>query len=189
DRLQEVMLYFDFLFHLACYLAPLRDRFLKDKGRSLLPYQLPIIAMINVKISVPVYKRDEWGQFDRKSNVEIAADAETFSEAYSFLRVQVDELLQQSGAENTLLLNLSGLEKQISNKERTLQHLNKKIEIATNQLQRLQIFLQRLGIDPDSYSLFIADKLIDSGVAVEAEVDPIPFDSAEYDDDDDSREF
>ncbi|MEG5008279.1 hypothetical protein [Microcoleus sp. B5-D4] len=148
--------------------------------------------MINVKISVPVYKRDEWGHFDRKSNVEIAADAETFSEAYFFLRAQIDELLQQSGAENTLLLNLSALEKEIANKERTLQHFNKKIEIATNQLQRLQIFLQRLGIDPGSYSLFIADKLIDSGVAVETEVDPIPFNSsAEYDDDDDddSREF
>ncbi|MEG4453846.1 hypothetical protein [Microcoleus sp. N9_A1] len=143
--------------------------------------------MINIKITVPVYKRDEWGQFDRKSNVEIAADAETFSEAYLFLRTQIDELLQQSGAENTLLLNLHGLQKEIANKERTLEHLDKKIQVAKNQLQRLQSFLQRLGIDPDSYSLFIADKPIDSAVAVEAEVDPIPFDSET--DEDISHEF
>ncbi|MEG5099371.1 hypothetical protein QUB69_36325, partial [Microcoleus sp. AT13-A6] len=57
DRLQEVMLYFDFLFHLACYLAPLRDRFLKDKGRSLL-YQLSITAMTTLRISLPVYSKN-----------------------------------------------------------------------------------------------------------------------------------
>ena len=145
--------------------------------------------MINVKINVPVYKRDEWGHFERKADVHISSDAQTFSEAYTFLRTQIDELLQQSGAENTLLLNLHDLQKEIANKERTLQLLDKKIQVANNQLQRLQIFLQRLGIDPDSYSLLIADKAIDSAVAVEAEVDPLPFNYSEDDDDDDSREF
>jgi len=132
---------------------------------------------INVKITAPVYIANEFGSFDRKADIQIAGDFNSFSEGYVFLRTQVDELLQQSNAANTLLLNLRGLESEISNKERTLEYLNKKIETATNQLQRLQNFLERLGIDPSSYSLLIANGPIGSAVAVEAEVDSILFDS------------
>ena len=83
------------------------------------------------------------------------------------LRTQVDELLKQSHAENTLLLNLDDLQATISSKERTLEHLERKIETAKNQLQRLQNFLERLGIDPSSYSLLIANGSIGSAGAVE----------------------
>jgi len=147
--------------------------------------------MINIKITAPVYKRDQWGQFDRKADIQIAADSETFSEGYAFLRAQVDELLQQSGAENQMLLKLHDLEKDISSKEKTLQSLQNKIETAKGQLQRLQDFLERLGIDPGSYSLLVANGPIGlksaSGVVTEVENDPIPFNCS--DDDDDSREF
>jgi hypothetical protein len=129
------------------------------EGRSLF-YQLPITAMINLKITAPVYKRDEWGQFDRKVDIQVAADVETFSEGYAFLRAQVDELLQQSDAENQMLLKLHDLEKHIYRREKSLESLNDKIEIANRQLQRLQNFLERLGIDPGSYSLFIAEQPI-----------------------------
>jgi hypothetical protein len=161
------------------------------EGRSLF-YQLPITAMINIKITAPVYKRDEWGEFGRKADIQIAADAETFSEGYAFLRTQVDELLQQSGAENQMLLKLHDLEKHISRREKTLQSLDNKIEIANRQLQRLQNFLERLGIDPGSYSLFIADKPIGlksaaEVVTTEVENDPIPFNC--LDDDDNPHEF
>ncbi len=133
--------------------------------------------MINVKMTAPVFKTNEFGSFERKADIQIAGDFDSFSEGYAFLRTQIDELLKQSQAENTLLLNLHDLEREIANKERTLQHLDKKIETAKNQLQRLQNFLERLGIDPGSYSLLIANGPIGSAVAVEAEVDPIPFDS------------
>ena len=86
--------------------------------------------MINIKITAPVYKRDKWGQFDRKVDIQVAADVETFSEGYAFLRTQVDELLQQSGAENQMLLKLHDLEKHISRIEKTIESLDKKIEIA-----------------------------------------------------------
>jgi len=86
--------------------------------------------MINIKITAPVYKRDEWGHFDRKVDIQVAADVETFSEGYAFLRTQVDELLQQSGAENQMLLKLHDLEKHISRREKTLESLDKKIEMA-----------------------------------------------------------
>ncbi len=146
--------------------------------------------MINIKITAPVYKRDKWGQFDRKVDIQIAADAETFSEGYAFLRTQVDELLQQSGAENQMLLKLDDLEKHISAKEKTLQSVQNKIEIAKGQLQRLQDFLERLGIDPGSYSLLVANGPIGlksaSGVVTEVENDPIPFNCSDDDDDNDN---
>ncbi|MEG4528822.1 hypothetical protein, partial [Microcoleus sp. C2D2] len=135
---------------------------------------------------------DEWGHFDRKVDIQVAADVETFSEGYAFLRTQVDELLQQSGAENQMLLKLHDLEKHISRREKTLESLESKIEIANAQLQRLQNFLERLGIDPGSYSLFIGDRPIGlksaaEVVTTEVENDPIPFNCS--DDDEDSHEF
>ena len=149
--------------------------------------------MINLKITAPVYKRDEWGQFDRKVDIQVAADVETFSEGYAFLRAQVDELLQQSDAENQMLLKLHDLEKHIYRREKSLESLNDKIEIANRQLQRLQNFLERLGIDPGSYSLFIADQPIglksaSEVVITEVENDPIPFNCSD-DDEDNSHEL
>jgi chromosome segregation ATPase len=148
--------------------------------------------MINVKITAPVFRKDEFAGFDRKADIQIAGDFESFSEGYTFLRTQIDELLQAQQAENTLLLNLDGLQQEIANKERTLQRLNKDIELAKNQLQRLQNFLQRLGIDPTAYSLLIANKPIESstssGVCAEV-VDPIPFDLSDRYEDDSTDEF
>ena len=139
-------------------------------------YHLLITMTINIKITAPVYRANEYGGFDRGADIEIAGDFDSFTEGYVFLRTQIDELLKQSNADNTLLLNLEGLQAIISSKERTLERVNRSIEIAQDQLRRLHNFLERLGIDPDSYSLVIADKPIVSAVAVEAEVDPIPFD-------------
>lgn len=148
--------------------------------------------MINVKITAPVFKRDEFAGFERKADIHIAGDFGSFSEGYTFLRTQIDELLQAQQADNTLLLNHDGLQQEIANKERTLQRLNKDIEIARNQLQQLQNFLQRLGIDPTAYSLLIANKSIElspsSGVCAEV-VDPIPFDLLDRDDSTDEDEF
>jgi hypothetical protein len=148
--------------------------------------------MINIKIKAPVLKKNEFGYLEPKADIQIAADFDSFSEGYAFLRTQVDELLQQQQAENTLLLHLSGVEEEIANKERTLQRLNKSIEIARDQLQRLQNFLERLGIDPNAYSLTIANKLIESStsssVCTEV-VDPIPFDLLDRNDSTAEDEF
>ena len=141
---------------------------------------------ISIKITAPVFKSDKYGSFQKKAKIEIVGDFDNFSEGYVLLRAQVDELLKQSHAENTLLLNLHELESTISSKERTLVILNRKIETAKSQRQRLQNFLERLGIDPGSCSLFIADQPIGSAVAVEAEVDPIPFNQGT---DEESHEF
>jgi hypothetical protein len=148
--------------------------------------------MINVKLTAPVFKKSEFGQFERKTDVQIAGDFESFSEGYNFLRTQIDELLQAQQAENTLLINHDQLEQEIRKKERTLQSLHRDIETAKKQLRRLQNFLQRLGIDPTAYSLLITNKPIDSSnpTDVDAEVvDPIPFDLLNPDEDDSTDEF
>jgi hypothetical protein len=134
------------------------------------------MTSIKIKITCPIYRANEYGGFDRGANVEIGGDFDEFTEGYRFLRTQIDELLKQSNADNTLLLNLQGLQATISSKEKTLEYLNRKIKTAEKQLDRLKVLLERLGIDPSSHSLLIADKPLISTVAVEAEVDPIPFD-------------
>jgi len=113
--------------------------------------------MINVKLTVPVFKKDEFGRFERTADIQVTGDFESFSEGYAFLRTEIDELLQLQQADNTLLLNHDKLRKEISNKERTLELLNRNLETAKNQLLRLQNFLERLGIDPSAYSLLISN--------------------------------
>ena len=133
---------------------------------------------INIKITAPVYTVDKYGCLDRGADIQISGDFDGFTEGYVFLRAEIDELLRQSNADNTLLLKHDDLQATISSKERTLEHLNRRIKTATDQIQRLEIFLERLGINPSSHSLLIANELIDSAVAVEAKVDPIPFNLA-----------
>jgi hypothetical protein len=131
--------------------------------------------MITIKLTAPVWKKDEFGRFDRTADIEIAGDFDSLSEGYKFLRTQIDELLSEQRADNTLSLNHEELRKEIANKERKLELINRDLEVAEKQLLRLQNFLQRLGIDPTGYSLVLADKPIESSTSVDVEVvDPIP---------------
>jgi hypothetical protein len=148
--------------------------------------------MIKVQVTAPVFKKDEFGQFNRNADIQVTGDFESFSEGYTFLRTQIDELLQLQQADNTLLLNHDELQEEISKKARTIELLNRDIETAKKQLLRLQNFLQRLGIDPSAYSLLIANNPIGSSTSsvVNAEVvDPIPFDLLDPDEDDGSPKF
>ena len=148
--------------------------------------------MINVKITAPVFKKNEFGYLESKADIQIAGDFDSFSEGYTFLRTQIDELLQAQQAENTLFLKHDKLQEEIDNKEKTLQRINKSIGIAREQFQRLQNLLERLGINPNAYSLTIADKPIElstsSAVGVEV-VNHIPFKLSDGDQDDSTDEF
>jgi chromosome segregation ATPase len=142
--------------------------------------------MFSIKISIPTYKANSWGQLDKQGEVQISAEVDSLSDGYAALKVQVDELLAQANAENQIVVNLQKLGNEIDRRESTLRMLNDKIETARAQLQRLEKFLRRLGIDPASYSLDISNHALESAmdeaeeaVAVEAECDPIPFDPAD----------
>ena len=147
--------------------------------------------MINIKLTAPVFKKNEFSSLERKTDIQIAGDFNTFSEGYNFLKKEINVFLQQQQAENTLLLRHDELQEDIASKEKKLQRINKSIELAREQLNRLANFLERLGIDPNAYSLTIADKPVESSVSVDAEVvDPIPFNlSANEADEDSAGEF
>lgn len=143
--------------------------------------------MFNVKISIPTYEANSWGRLDKQGEVQISADVDSLSQEYSVMKAQVDQLLKEVGAENRLIVDLEALEAKYENKQRSLDILEDKINLATQQLRRLENFLKRLGIDPGvyTYKLTISDDVAlnaantdDSGeVVVEAEVDTLPFDS------------
>ena len=151
--------------------------------------------MFNVKISVPTYQANSWGQLDKQGEVQISADADSLSQEYPVMKAQIDELLKEANAENRLVLDLKELERKCENRQRSLDILQDKINIARQQLRRLETFLKRLGIDPTSYTLIVDEKVAlraattdDSGevVAVEAEVDSTSF---ERNTDEQSHEF
>ena len=151
--------------------------------------------MFNVKISVPTYQANSWGQLDKQGEVQISADVDSLSQEYPVMKAQIDELLKEANAENRLVLDLKELERKCENKQRSLDILQDKINMARQQLRRLETFLKRLGIDPTSYTLIVDEKVAlraattdDSGevVAVEAEVDSIPFERST---DEQSHEF
>ena len=140
--------------------------------------------MINIKISVPTYKSNSWGQLDKHGEVEINSDVDSLSGGYFLLKAQIDELLTQVNAENQMVLDFQKLDSEVDRRKNTLRNLNQKIDVAKSQLQRLEKFLRRLGIDPTSYHLDINSVVLDAAVdeseetfIVEAEVDPILFDS------------
>jgi len=144
---------------------------------------------INVKISVPTYRANSWGQLDTQGEVQISSDVDSLSQEYPVMKAQIDELLKEASAENRLVLDLKDLERKCENKQRSLNILQDKINVARKQLRRMEDFLKRLGIDPASYTLMISEDIALKAVAidesddvvVEAEVDPIPFDSVVVD--------
>jgi|GEM_PF-1083603 len=144
--------------------------------------------MFNVKISVPTYRANPWGRLDKQGEVEISADVNSLSEEYSVMKAQVDALLEKGNAENRLLLDLEAIELKCEKSQETFNDLQDKIEQARHQLRLLENFLKRLGIDSRAYTytLNISDDLAlkaatndeSSDVAMEVEVDPIPFNLA-----------
>jgi hypothetical protein len=141
--------------------------------------------MFHVKISIPTYKANSWGQLDKQGEVQISADVDSLSQEYPVMKAQIDELLREASAENRLVLDFKVLERQCENKQQSLDILQDKINIATQKLRRMENFLKRLGINPASYSLMISEDIAlkaattdeSDDVVVEAFVDPIPFDS------------
>lgn len=142
--------------------------------------------MFKVKVSIPAYRANSWGRLDKHGELEISSDVNSLSEEYPLIKAQVDELLEKANAENRLVLDLEAVKLECEKSQDTLEDLQDKIKQARHQLGLLENFLKRLGIDPRAYTytLNISDDLAlkaanndESGDIVEAEVDPIPFDS------------
>jgi hypothetical protein len=150
------------IFSLSAAIVVMGDRFFPPITKKQQP-------MFSLKINIPTYKSNSWGQLEKHGDLQVSSNVDSLSDGY----------------ENQIVIDLHQLVSEIDSRQTTLRHLNQKIEVAKAQLQKLEIFLRRLGIDPTSYSLDISSNpaldaaIMDEpeAVAAEVEVDPIPFDS------------
>ena len=104
--------------------------------------------MAVIKISIPVYKKGNWGTLKKDGTVKVSSDVDNLSEGYKLLKVEIESLLAEIDAENRLACEACQLEKDIKEKALILKDLVRDIEKATEHYDNLKIFLQRLGIDP-----------------------------------------
>ncbi len=109
--------------------------------------------MTFLKISIPVYKRNNWGHLEKDGRIEVSSEVDTLSEGYQSLRLEIEELLLQLKAENRLAEELHTLECQVETKAFELRMLTKDVERVTAHYESLKFFLMNLGIDPTSSRL------------------------------------
>ncbi|MEG3845246.1 hypothetical protein [Microcoleus sp. herbarium14] len=104
--------------------------------------------MTLLKISVPVYKKNKWDNFEKDGRIEVSSDVDNLSEGYKLLKVEIEKLLAEMEAENRLAKQVNQLETEIEDKTYILKSLVRDIEKATEHYENLKIFLERLGVDP-----------------------------------------
>lgn len=136
--------------------------------------------MFNLKITLPTYRPDDYTSLCVSGELQVSAEVDTLSDGYTALKKQIDELLRETQAENKIVLDLQNLQSEIEEKAKTLKNLNRDVESAKAQLQRLKKFLALLGVNPFQYSLEIDSRVLnavtlDEEVAAGAEVDSMPF--------------
>lgn len=113
--------------------------------------------MTSLRISIPVYKRNRWGNLDTSGEIVVSdSEARHLSDSYDSLKLQIDEFLLKLGAENQLVLDCQQLQDEIDTKKSVLRTLNSQIERANCQFNRLKNFLARLGIDATGGQMIVA---------------------------------
>lgn len=150
--------------------------------------------MLNLEISLPTYNRNRWGNLDTLGKIVVSSPGNNSIETYDSLKVQIEDLLKQTQAENQLVLDYRQLSKDIEEKQSTLISINSQIQRAKRQLNRLKNFLNRLGIDHDSDQMIIAQDVQEKIRTITAVVDHFDNDfvddyECEDDDDSDDRDF
>lgn len=139
--------------------------------------------MTTLKISVPVYKRNNWGNLEVCGEITVSAsDGESLTQDYDRLKLQIDELLQKVNAENQLVLDCRRLADEIETKNSALKTLNVQVECANRQFNRLKNFLGRLGIDATSSQMIVAQE-------VQQKLRSVAVVGNDDDDDDDERGY
>jgi hypothetical protein len=108
--------------------------------------------MINLKISLPVYKSSSWNKLVHEGTIEVSSDVDSLSEGYIALKLKIDELLRDMNLRVHIAGKIEDLDLELSSKEEELKTLEFQIQRATAQHERLREFLRNMGIDAaDSY--------------------------------------
>lgn len=125
--------------------------------------------MTTIKVSLPVYTRDNWGNLQQNGEIEVStnSDFDTLSEGYEKLKPQIAELLLQIQAENQIVLDLQQMQSDLRDRRKVLRSLNGKITRANEQFERLKSFLLLLGIDACNGSLHINQSVLRGLRAIE----------------------
>jgi len=129
--------------------------------------------MTQLKIVIPVYAKDKWDRLEKRGHVEVHSDVDNLSEGYQDLKIQIDYLLAELNAQNRLAENAEALEKEITQQAFKLKNLLKDIQQATAHYESLQLFLEKLGIDPTMPRLTFDRKLLLQSASV-SEVEVLP---------------
>jgi|AGSF01.1.fsa_nt_gi hypothetical protein len=137
--------------------------------------------MTFLKISIPVYKRNNWGHLEKDGRIEVSSEVDTLSEGYQSLRLEIEELLLQLKAENRLAEELHTLECQVETKAFELRMLTKDVERVTAHYESLKFFLMNLGIDPTSSRLTFDKQFLPEDASL-SQVEVVPLESRYPDD-------
>jgi len=102
---------------------------------------------VHLKINLPIYKKNEWGSFDRKGKLEISSDVEAISEGYAALKKEIDQLVSEMDGSIRLAGSLNEMETEIITATQTLERLKRDIIQATRHYESLKLFLKQFGVD------------------------------------------
>jgi len=114
---------------------------------------------VHIKIRIPVYKKNDWGSFDRQGKVEVSSDVEALSEGYAALKGEIDQLVSEMDGSIRLAGSLREMETEIKTAAQTLEQLKRDIDRATRHYESLKLFLKQFGVDPQATRLTFDERL------------------------------
>jgi len=114
---------------------------------------------VHIKIRIPVYKKNDWGSFDRQGKVEVSSDVEALSEGYEALKGEIDQLVSEMDGSIRLAGSLHEMETNIKTAAQTLEQLKRDIDKATRHYESLKLFLKQFGVDPQASRLTFDERL------------------------------
>jgi len=114
---------------------------------------------VHLKIRIPVYKKNEWGSFDRKGKLEISSDVEAISEGYAALKKEIDQLVSEMDGSIRLAASLNEIELETITATQTLERLKRDISKATRHYESLKLFLKQFGVDTQASRLTFDERL------------------------------
>ena len=114
---------------------------------------------VQIKINIPIYKKNEWGSFDRKGKLQISSDVEAISEGYAALKKEIDQLISEMDGSVRLAGSLNEMKTEIITAAQTLERLKRDIDKATRHYESLKLFLNQFGVDTQASRLTFDGRL------------------------------
>ena len=108
---------------------------------------------MQLEIVVPVYRQDRYQLLEEQGTIRVSSEVDTLSDGYKALKAEIEALMKEVNGQTRLADEVGALEREIEAKSRTLSHLVKDIERATEHYTNLRLLLQSFGVDPNQKRL------------------------------------